>query len=248
MMQSAGGAMRTEGLFRQDAYLTDCTARVIEFIGEETVVLDRTVFFGGGGGQPCDVGWLAAEDGTGNRTEVRAASHGDGGAILHHLVGDTRGIGPGITVRARIDWERRHRLMRMHTALHLLSVALPFPVTGGAVGSHKSRLDFAMPEPPNRESLEADLHALVGADYPVGEEWIDEGELQERPELIKTVGARPPAGTGRVRLVRIGSEGESIDLQPCGGTHVRSTAEIGVLSLGKIEKKGRNNRRVNILI
>ena len=240
--------MATEVLFRRDAYLKECAARVSACIGEGAVVLDRTVFFGGGGGQPCDTGWLSFESDAEDRAEVRAASYGESGAILHHLAGGPKEFKPGDLVRASIDWERRHRIMRMHTALHVLSVALPFPVTGGAVGSAKSRLDFNMPEAPDREALEAELNALVEADHPVGEVWIEESELLARPELVKTVGVRPPAGVGSVRLVRIGIGEEPIDLQPCGGTHVRSTAEIGRLRLGKIEKKGRNNRRVNILI
>ncbi len=240
--------MSTKALFRRDPYLKECEARVAACVGDEAVVLDRTVFFGGGGGQPCDTGWLTPETGSSGRTVVRAASHGDGGAILHHIADGSGHFKPGDAVRASIDWERRHRIMRMHTALHLLSVALPFPVTGGAVGSAKSRLDFNMPEAPDRERLEVVLNALVEDDYPVGETWIDEAELLARPELVKTVGARPPTGTGRIRLVRIGPEDSPVDLQPCGGTHVRSTAEIGTLQLGKMEKKGRNNRRVNILL
>ena len=240
--------MTTKALFRHDPYLKECAARVDARIGDEALVLDRTVFFGGGGGQPCDTGWLASETESSGRIEVRAASYGDGGAILHHIARGCGQFKPGDAVRASIDWERRHRIMRMHTALHLLSVVLPFPVTGGAIGSAKSRLDFNMPEAPDRERLAADLNALVEEDFPVGETWIDEEELLARPELVKTVGARPPAGAGRIRLVRIGREEAPVDLQPCGGTHVRSTAEIGTLQLGKLEKKGRNNRRVNILL
>ena len=240
--------MTTKALFRRDPYLQECAARIAACIGDEALVLDQTVFFGGGGGQPCDIGWLAPETGSPERTEVRAASYGDGGSILHHLADGSMQFKPGDAVRASIDWERRHRIMRMHTALHLLSVALPFPVTGGAVGSAKSRLDFNMPEAPDRERLEAELNVLVEDDYPVGETWIDEEELLARPELVKTVRARPPAGTGRIRLVRIGPEEAPVDLQPCGGTHVRSTVEIGTLQIGKMEKKGRNNRRVNILL
>ena len=249
MTDPVADTMPTEALYRRDAYLQECTARVAACVGDEAVVLDRTVFFAGGGGQPCDTGWIMPEGGTGgSQLEVRAAGYGEGGVILHHLTEATAGLNPGDPVRAGIDWERRNRIMRMHTALHLLSVALPYPVTGGQVGSAKSRLDFNMPESPDRELLAARLNTLVEADYAVGEIWIEESELRARPELVKTVGARPPAGVGPIRLVRIGADGDPIDLQPCGGTHVRSTAEIGRLLLGKMEKKGRHNRRVNILL
>ena len=150
-------------------------------------------------------------------------------------------------MRLALDWERRHRLMRMHSALHLLSVVLPYGVTGGSIGEDKGRLDFDMPEPPEDvAALEERLNAYVAADLPVSAEWISEEELAARPEMVKTMKVKPPVGQGRVRLVRIGEGADTLDLQPCGGTHVRSTGEIGRLRIGKIEKKGRENRRVNL--
>ena len=144
----------------------------------------------------------------------------------------------------RLDWERRYRLMRMHSALHLLSVVLPYGVTGGQIGEDKGRLDFDMPEPPEDvAAIEARLNELVAAGLPISAEWITEEELAARPEMVKTMKVKPPVGQGRVRLVRIGG---ACDLQPCGGTHVRSTGEIGPLRIGRIEKKGRENRRVNL--
>jgi misacylated tRNA(Ala) deacylase len=144
-----------------------------------------------------------------------------------------------------LDWERRHRLMRMHTGLHLLSVVLPFGVTGGSIGEERGRLDFDMPEPPGDVAeTEARLNALVEADLTVAAEWIGDHELAARPEMVKTMKVKPPVGQGRVRLIRIGVGEGTVDLQPCGGTHVRSTGEIGRLRIGKIEKKGRENRRV----
>jgi len=150
----------------------------------------------------------------------------------------------GETVRAALDWERRYRHMRIHTGLHLLSVVLPFPVTGGSIGAEEGRLDFDLEggEVPAKEAIEERLNALIAADHPVSQEWISDDELLANPSLVKTMKVKPPMGTGRVRLVRIGD----VDLQPCGGTHVRSTAEIGRLMIGKIESKGRQNRRVRI--
>jgi misacylated tRNA(Ala) deacylase len=151
-------------------------------------------------------------------------------------------------VALALDWERRHRLMRMHTALHLLSVVLPYGVTGGSIGTEKSRLDFDMPEPPaDVAAAEARLNAMVAADLPVTEEWISDAELAAQRDLVKTMAVAPPTGQGRVRLIRIGAAGaDTVDLQPCGGTHVRTTGEIGPLRIGKIEKKGRANRRVSL--
>ena len=234
----------TEFLFRDDPYRTDCEA-VIVASGTDGVELDRTIFYASSGGQPGDLGHLVLPNGT--TISVTGAIHPDGDKtrILHLVQGEAPPMGEAVC--AEIDWDRRHRLMRMHTALHLLSVVLPFPVTGGAVGDEKSRLDFDMAEPPtDTEALERELDARVGADLPVTAEWISEEELAARPEMVKTMKVKPPTGQGRVRLVRIGEGEATIDLQPCGGTHVRSTGEIGRLRLGKIEKKGRENRRVHL--
>ena len=241
----------TEPLFREDAYLRECAARVVR-VGEGGVVLDRTVFYATGGGQPGDSGTLVWEGGA---LPVATAVKGEGAEIVHvvdRAAPDAAGSGAlppeGAEVVVRLDWERRHRHMRVHTGLHLLSVVIPLPVTGGQIAADKGRLDFDMAEPPeDREGLEAALNALVAADHAVTTEWITDDELAARPEMVKTMAVKPPMGQGRVRLVRIGGD-PAVDLQPCGGTHVRRTAEIGRLSLGKIEKKGRQNRRVSILI
>ena len=155
----------------------------------------------------------------------------------------------GDTVTARINWDRRHRLMRVHTALHLLSVIIPLPVSGGAIGDGKGRLDFDMPDSPaDKQALEDALNALIARDLTISERWITDAELDANPGLVKTMSVRPPTGQGRVRLVRIGTEDAQIDLQPCGGTHVRTSAEIGRIQLGKIEKKGKQNRRVTLTL
>ena len=151
----------------------------------------------------------------------------------------------GQEIEQVLDWERRHRHMRVHTGLHLLSVVIPLPVTGGSIGTEKGRLDFNMPEAPeDKPGIEAALNALVGRDLAVTEGWISDDDLRANPGLVKTMSVAPPMGAGRVRLIRIGTDAEQVDLQPCGGTHVRSSAEIGALRIGKIEKKGRQNRRV----
>ena len=229
----------TDYLFRDDPYLAEADATVTA-AGPEGVELDRTVFYASSGGQPGDTGRIGG-------LAVTATVHPDGdrARVLHLVDGD--GLAPGDAVRTALDWDRRYRLMRMHSALHLLSVVLPYGVTGGQIGEDKGRLDFDMPDPPDDvAALEARLNAYVVADLPVTAEWITEAELAAQPEMVKTMKVKPPVGQGRVRLVRIGSGADTLDLQPCGGTHVRATGEIGPLRIGKIEKKGRENRRVNL--
>ncbi|GMG83769.1 alanyl-tRNA editing protein [Paralimibaculum aggregatum] len=237
--------MTTEPLFRDDAYLADCTATVTAS-GPEGVVLDRTVFYAAGGGQPGDTGQLAWE---GGEMAVADTRKGEDGAILHVPAEGAAMPPPGTALTARLDWETRHRHMRVHTALHLLSVVIPLPVTGGSIGAEKGRLDFDMPEAPaDKAALEARLNALIAEDHPVSTEWISDAELEANPGLVKTMAVKPPMGQGRVRLVRIGAGETPVDLQPCGGTHVARTGEIGPVTLGKIEKKGKQNRRVSILL
>lgn len=237
----------TEALFRDDAFLRTCEATVTAVNDRGGIVLDRTVFYPTGGGQPGDAGML---EWPGGAVRIATAVKGEAPDEIVHVPADGETLpAPGQTVTARLDWETRYRHMRVHTALHLLSVVIPLPVTGGSIGAGKGRLDFDMPEPPeDREALEARLNALVVAGHPVTTEWITDAELAANPGLVKTMSVKPPVGQGRVRLVRIGAGEGTIDLQPCGGTHVRSTAEIGRISLGRIEKKGRQNRRVTIAL
>jgi len=221
----------TDLLFRDDAALEYCEATVTA-VTPSGIVLDRTVFYPAGGGQPGDTGTL-------DDLVVHDTVKGEGGTVLHLCQGALPVVGE--TVTASLDWGRRFAHMRMHTALHLLSVAIPLPVSGGAIGAEKSRLDFDMPEAPeDRDAIEAALNAMIAADHPITDEWITDDELAANPGLVKTMSVKPPTGQGRVRLVRIGD----IDLQPCGGTHVASTGQIGPVRLGKIEKKGKQNRRV----
>lgn len=235
----------TEFLFRDDSYLQDATATVVAITAEGGIVLDRTNFYAASGGQPGDSGSLLRADGS--SIVIATASHPDGDKteIVHVPVEGSALPVPGEAVTAKIDWDRRYRLMRMHTALHLLSVVFPFPVTGGSIGEDKGRLDFDMPEvPDNLPELEARLNAMVDEGHAVTTEWITDAEMAAKPDLIKTMNVKPPTGQGRVRLIRIGN----IDLQPCGGTHVRNTREIRRLSIGKIEKKGKQNRRVSLFL
>ncbi|NDV99343.1 alanyl-tRNA editing protein [Salipiger sp. PrR002] len=236
----------TERLFLEDAYRREAPGEVIGLTDEGGIILDASLFYATGGGQPGDSGRLSWP---GGEIEIATAVKGEDGAII--LVPAEPKPLPmvGAHVTQYLDWERRHRHMRVHTALHLLSVALPLPVTGGQIGAGKGRLDFLMPEPPeDREALEAQLNAFVAADLPVSEDWITEAQLDANPELVKTMSVQPPRGAGHVRLVRIGEGDEQIDLQPCGGTHVARTGEIGEIRLGKIENKGKQNRRVNLLV
>lgn len=233
----------TEFVFREDSYLQSLPATVTAVTPEGGVVLDRTIFYATSGGQPGDTGRLERADGS--FIAIAGAIHPDGDktAILH-LSGDGQPAPQvGEQVVAHLDWERRHRLMRMHTALHLVTVALPYPITGAAVGEDKGRVDFNLPEVPDAAEVEAVINALVTADHPVSAEWISDAELEANPGLVKSMNVRPPMGQGRVRLVRIGD----VDLQPCGGTHVRSTGEVGLLKVAKIEKKGALNRRVSVV-
>jgi misacylated tRNA(Ala) deacylase len=236
----------TEPLYRADAYAREAPARVAAVTEAGGIVLAASLFYPAGGGQPGDSGWLEIG---GAPLRIATAVRGGAGEIVLLPEPGQPPPAAGATGIQRIDWERRHRLMRCHTALHLLSVVIPLPVTGGAVGEAGGRLDFDMPEPPaDREALEAALNALVAADHPVGERWITDAELAASPGLVKTMAVKPPVGEGRVRLVRIGAGEPPVDLQPCGGTHVRRTGEIGRLAIGRIEKKGRQNRRVPVLL
>lgn len=233
----------TEEIFREDAYAGQCTARIIQ-LGDGVIGLDRTVFYPTGGGQPGDQGVVELEDGT--RLKIADTRKGaEPGQILHVL--DEPATSPPLEARveARLDWERRHRLMRMHSCLHLLCRAVDGTVTGGQIGDGKGRLDFDVPEPTlDKDAITAQLMAWIEADKPIRHRWISDEELDDRPELVRTMSVRPPTGQGRVRLVEI----DGIDLQACGGTHVRSTAEIGQVHVAKIEKKGRQNRRVSVVL
>jgi misacylated tRNA(Ala) deacylase len=233
----------TEKLFLDDPCLRRMKATV-KASGPEGIELDRTVFYARSGGQPGDVGVLRWDSG---ETAIADTVKGEGEVVLHIPAPGAALPRVGAAVEGEIDWEKRYALMRMHTAMHLLcSVIKGAAVTGGAVGADRSRLDFNLPNPPPKEEIETALNALIAADHPVRIEWVDEAVLDSNPDLVRTMSVAPPRGTGRLRLMRIGDGDPPVDLQPCGGTHVARTGEIGRVAVTKIENKGKQNRRIVI--
>ena len=231
----------TEEIFRDDAYAKSCEAAVVS-IDKAGIELDRTVFYFNSGGQPRDTGTLTAADG---RVVVIADTRKDreSGRHLHIPAEDAPALAVGDTVTAAIDWDRRHRLMRMHSALHLLCAIVEGGVTGGQIGADKSRLDFDLPDTAlDKEHIGAELNRLVEEDHPMSARWITDEEMAASADMVRTMSVKPPSGLGRVRLIDI----DGTDLQPCGGTHVAHTGEIGALRVGKIENKGKHNRRINV--
>ncbi|MBI3436242.1 MAG: alanyl-tRNA editing protein [Proteobacteria bacterium] len=236
--------MASDLLFREDAYLKECSATVTAITDTGGIVLDRTVFYATSGGQPGDSGVLTTRSGDAVLISTAAYCDADKSEIAHIAAdaGSTR-LTVGDPVHALIDWEQRYRYMRMHTALHLLSAVLPYPVTGGSVGANEGRLDFDIPEAGlDKDEISERIKRMIASDSPVCARWITDAELVANPGLIKTMSVKPPMGTGRVRLVEI----LGIDLQPCGGTHVRTTREIGTVRATQVEKKGKINRRVRV--
>lgn len=237
--------MPTDCLFREDSYLQDCEATVVAIQPDGGIVLDRTVFYAASGGQPADKGALTTQ--SGDRIEIASVVFTDPAktTIAHVPAPGAPVAAVGDTVRATIDWPIRHARMRMHTALHLLSAVLPYAVTGGSVGEAESRLDFDIPDAGlDKDAITARLAEMIAANAGVTSRWISDAELEANPGLIKTMSVKPPMGTGQVRLIEIAG----LDLQPCGGTHVRNTAEIGAVRVTQIEKKGKLNRRVRLAL
>ena len=231
-------------LYLKDSYIKSCVGEVTEINEDKSIVLNQSIFYPTSGGQPGDRGALlfgSAE------CEIITTHKGENGKII--LVPANHDYVPklGDNVEQVINWETRYKHMRVHSALHLLSVVIPLPVTGGSITDEKGRLDFNMPDAlSNKEELESHLNELISGQYKITQSWITDEELLAQPGLVKTMSVQPPIGSGKVRLVRIGSDDNQIDLQPCGGTHVANTSEIGSMRFGKIEKKGKQNRRINI--
>jgi misacylated tRNA(Ala) deacylase len=230
----------TEELFREDSYLRDCEATVTA-AAPGRVILDRTIFYPTGGGQPGDHGVLVLADGS----ELAIADTvKDEAGIAHICAMDAAQPSPGDKVTARIDWDRRYKHMRMHTCLHLVCAVVPCAITGAQIGAERSRIDFDIGENTlDKEHVTAELLRLINEDHPVNATWISDAELDAKPELIRTMSVQPPRGIGRVRLMDV----DGVDLQPCGGTHVARTGEIGKIAVAKIENKGKRNRRVNVI-
>jgi len=235
----------TSFLFRDDAYLKSCDA-IVTAIDERGFQTDVTVFYPTGGGQPGDTGRFVLE--SGETVEISDTRKGDGpDGIVHVPAAGSAALKVGAKGRLDLDWDRRHRLMRMHTCLHLLSVLVPFPVTGGQVSDGKGRLDFDMADSiPDKDTLTARLNELITGDHAVTARWITDDELLNSPDLVKTMAVKPPMGLGKVRLIEVAGIDKPLDLQACGGTHVGRTGEIGPVAVVKIENKGKQNRRVNI--
>lgn len=236
--------MVTKALFKDDAYLSTCDAEVVGINDRGGVILNQTCFYATSGGQPGDTGFIERQDGS--KIEVTATVNGETkNDFVHILAEGSPSLEIGEKIILHVDWERRYKLMRMHTACHLLSVVCEFPITGAAVGENESRIDFDMTEPPDKADITAKMMALVEQNHPIFTKMISESELDANPDLVKSKNVKPPRGVGDIRLVCIG-EDSSIDSQPCGGTHVSETQEVGAVHIGKIEKKGKENRRFRI--
>ncbi|MCP5381371.1 MAG: alanyl-tRNA editing protein [Kordiimonadaceae bacterium] len=233
----------TEELFREDAYLKTCEAKVLKINDLGGIILDRTVFYPTGGGQPGDSGKLIIGD-----SEVKIVTtvyDRDSGEIVHVPAEGQELPREGSSAKAEIDWDRRYLHMRMHTGLHLLCASVPCGVTGGQIGADKSRLDFDIGDMTlDKEEITKKLNDFQSGNHEVTSFWITDEEMDENPDLVRTMSVKPPRKGGRVRLMKVG---DAVDLQPCGGTHVKNTSEIGRLSVSKIENKGKHNRRVNIV-
>jgi misacylated tRNA(Ala) deacylase len=237
--------MPTDCLFRDDSYLKDCQARVVAVTEQGAIMLDRTVFYANSGGQPGDSGSFTTSDGTRIAIETAVFTDAAKSEIAHVAAAGSPALKPGDAVTATIDWDKRYARMRMHTALHLLSAALPYAVTGGSVGESESRLDFDIPEAGlDKDAITARVNEMIASNAAVSSRWISDEELAANPGLVKTMSVKPPMGTGKVRLIEIAN----LDLQPCGGTHVRATGEIGSVRVTQIEKKGKQNRRVRLAL
>ena len=237
----------TDLLFRDDAYLKSAEAKVLFISDSGGIAFDKSVFYPNSGGQAGDIGLISWSGGNSCQIE-NTVKTSDGHVML--IPADTSELPSVNTICTQaLNWEKRYRHMRLHTALHLLSVVIPLPVTGGQITSEKGRLDFDMPDAPeDKQVIEDQLNNLIAGDYCVTTSWISDDELLRNPSLVKTMSVQPPIGTGKVRLIKIGNDNEIVDLQPCGGTHVNQTSEIGPIIIGKVEKKGRQNRRVSLTL
>lgn len=237
--------MTTELLFRTDAYQTTATAQVVAITEQGGIILDRTLFYPTGGGQPGDKGVLRLSDGRETLIATTVWEDTTHTRVVHVPIDMNALPAVGDSVEMQLDWDTRYSHMRVHTALHLLSVVLPYAVTGGSISAGEGRLDFDIPDSIlDKDQITAELQALIDQDLAVTETWISDAELDANPELVKTMSVQPPRGSGQIRLINV----QGVDLQPCGGTHLKRTSEIGQILITKIEKKGKLNRRVRLAL
>lgn len=237
--------MSTELLFRLDAYQTTAQAHVIALTEQGGIILDRTLFYPTGGGQPGDKGILRLSSGREIMIATTVWEDASHTRVVHLPTENNALPSVGDRIEMQLDWATRYSHMRVHTALHLLSVVLPYAVTGGSISAGEGRLDFDIPDSIlDKDQITTQLQALIDQDLPVSESWITDAELDANPELVKTMSVQPPRGSGRVRLINV----QGVDLQPCGGTHLKHTGEIGQVTITKIEKKGKLNRRVRLAL
>ncbi len=234
----------TKALFTDDAYMQQCQATIISINADGGIILDQTVFYPTGGGQPGDSGVLVTNDGIEIKinTVIKDKINGE---IIHIPEENQPSLEIDANVTAKIDWDKRFTYMRMHSAMHILCAVVPCGVTGGQVGYKKSRLDFDIGEHTlDKVEITAAMNEIIAGNHDITAQWISDSELDANPDLVRTMSVQPPRGAGKIRLLKIGGD---IDLQPCGGTHVINTSEIGEVIISKIENKGKRNRRVNII-
>lgn len=227
----------TSEIFRDDPYKKECEAKILDF-GDNWIILDQTVFYAEGGGQLGDTGLIKA-----GQQEIQIENTVKENDLIKHIFNSKFDFEIGDNVTCIIDWDRRYKLMKMHTSLHLLCSLVNAKVTGGSVGDGKGRLDFNLDFKPNKEELKDNLNDLIQGNHDITISWISAQELDKNPNLVKTMSVLPPRTNGSIRMVRIG---DNIDYQPCGGTHVKNTSEIGLVEINKVENKGKLNKRVAI--
>lgn len=231
----------TQELFREDGYLQEIEA-IVTATRDNAIVVDQTVFYAAGGGQPGDSGTCITSAGD-TLNIIDTYKDRDNGDYLHILEEGAKVPAIGKPVTLKLDWQRRHRLMRMHSAMHMLCAVIPAPVTGGSIQEGRGRLDFDLPDTVDKEHITAELNKLIEKNVPMSISWITDQELDDNPSLVRTMSVAPPRGSGKIRLINF----EGVDFQPCGGTHVASSGEIGPVRVQKVEKKGKMNRRVIVV-
>ena len=234
-MQHFVGVKMTDELFRNNSYLKEYEVTVTE-VTSDGLVFDKTIFYPEGGGQPGDEGFIKSGE---NKTRILGTKYIN--QKLVHLVDETKDFKENNKVKLELDWSRRYSHMRVHTCLHLLCSIIPYPVTGGSIGDGRGRLDFDLETKPNKEDVLNSLNKLISDDHTVSISSITDDELDQNPDLVRTMSVKPPRGSGTIRMIKIG---ENIDFQPCGGTHVKKTSEINLVQSVKIENKGKMNKRI----